>query len=218
MTTLQQQHLIDFQSFVFDYARGFDEARGLGRPQIATAGRDLEMWRALEGKATSSRLNSNARHSCPPPLRGGVGSVGLTRQFLELLGTSSQLVKDEAACVPPRSVPRTAPTASTAPEALVGQADHCAADAHAVHACAVDHLLRRLGAAFADDGEDTPFGNHQAEARFVAGCEQPADDFRDDRAGKAGTSQGQVGRAQLVVRLSAYWEHFSHRDDMSNED
>jgi hypothetical protein len=27
-----------------------------------------------------------------------------------------------------------------------------------------------------------------------------------------------VGRAQLVVRLSAYWEHFSHRDDMSNED
>ncbi len=71
MTTLQQQHSIDFQSFVFDYARGFDEARGLGRPQIGTAGRDLEMWRALEGKATSSRLKSNAGHSCPPPLRGG---------------------------------------------------------------------------------------------------------------------------------------------------
>ncbi len=77
MTTLQQQHSIDFQSFVFDYARGFDEARGLGRPQIGTAGRDLEMWRALEGKATSSRLKSNAGHSCPPPLRGGVGSVGV---------------------------------------------------------------------------------------------------------------------------------------------
>ena len=40
MTTLQQQHSIDFQSFVFDYARGFDEARGGGGPHSGPAGRD----------------------------------------------------------------------------------------------------------------------------------------------------------------------------------
>jgi hypothetical protein len=37
----------------FDVARAYDEARGLDTPQIWTAARDLEMWRALEqgGKA-----------------------------------------------------------------------------------------------------------------------------------------------------------------------
>ncbi len=35
----------------FDVSRAYDEAKGLDRPQIWTAERDLEMWRALEGKA-----------------------------------------------------------------------------------------------------------------------------------------------------------------------
>ncbi|PZW37738.1 glyoxylase-like metal-dependent hydrolase (beta-lactamase superfamily II) [Humitalea rosea] len=34
----------------FNVSRSFDEARGLDRPQIWTAERDVEMWRALEGK------------------------------------------------------------------------------------------------------------------------------------------------------------------------
>jgi glyoxylase-like metal-dependent hydrolase (beta-lactamase superfamily II) len=33
----------------FDVARAYDEAKGLDRPQIWTAERDLAMWRALEG-------------------------------------------------------------------------------------------------------------------------------------------------------------------------
>jgi glyoxylase-like metal-dependent hydrolase (beta-lactamase superfamily II) len=33
----------------FDVSRAFDEAKGLDRPQIWTAERDVEMWRALEG-------------------------------------------------------------------------------------------------------------------------------------------------------------------------
>jgi glyoxylase-like metal-dependent hydrolase (beta-lactamase superfamily II) len=33
----------------FDVSRAYDEAKGLDRPQIWTAERDLEMWRALEG-------------------------------------------------------------------------------------------------------------------------------------------------------------------------
>ena len=32
----------------FDVARAYDEAKGLDRPQIWTAERDVEMWRALE--------------------------------------------------------------------------------------------------------------------------------------------------------------------------
>ena len=35
----------------FDVARAYDEAKGLDRPQIWTAERDIEMWRALEGEA-----------------------------------------------------------------------------------------------------------------------------------------------------------------------
>ena len=34
----------------FNVTRAYDEARGLDRPQIWTAERDLEMWRALEGQ------------------------------------------------------------------------------------------------------------------------------------------------------------------------
>ena len=34
----------------FNVSRSYDEAKGLDRPQIWTAERDLEMWRALEGK------------------------------------------------------------------------------------------------------------------------------------------------------------------------
>ena len=33
----------------FDVSRAYDEAKGLDRPQIWTAERDVEMWRALEG-------------------------------------------------------------------------------------------------------------------------------------------------------------------------
>jgi glyoxylase-like metal-dependent hydrolase (beta-lactamase superfamily II) len=33
----------------FDVARAYDEAKGLDRPQIWTAERDVQMWRALEG-------------------------------------------------------------------------------------------------------------------------------------------------------------------------
>ena len=33
----------------FNVSRAYDEARGLDRPQIWTAERDGEMWRALEG-------------------------------------------------------------------------------------------------------------------------------------------------------------------------
>ena len=32
----------------FDVSRAYDEAKGLDHPQIWTAGRDVEMWRALE--------------------------------------------------------------------------------------------------------------------------------------------------------------------------
>ena len=32
----------------FDVSRAYDEAKGLDRPQIWTAERDVEMWRALE--------------------------------------------------------------------------------------------------------------------------------------------------------------------------
>ena len=35
----------------FNVSRAYDEARGLDRPQIWTAERDLAMWRALEGQA-----------------------------------------------------------------------------------------------------------------------------------------------------------------------
>ncbi len=36
----------------FDVSRAYDEAKGLDRPQIWTAERDLAMWRALEGDRT----------------------------------------------------------------------------------------------------------------------------------------------------------------------
>ncbi len=32
----------------FNVSRAYDEAKGLDRPRIWTAERDLEMWRALE--------------------------------------------------------------------------------------------------------------------------------------------------------------------------
>ncbi len=34
----------------FDVSRAYDEAKGLDRPQIWTAERDIEMWKALEGR------------------------------------------------------------------------------------------------------------------------------------------------------------------------
>ena len=42
----------------FDVSRAFDEAKGLDRPEIWTAERDLAMWRALEGaEARSGEIN-----------------------------------------------------------------------------------------------------------------------------------------------------------------
>jgi len=43
----------------FNVTRAYDEARGLDTPRIWTAGRDIEMWRALEGggEAKSGELN-----------------------------------------------------------------------------------------------------------------------------------------------------------------
>ena len=32
----------------FDVSRAYDEAKGLDRPRISTAERDVEMWKALE--------------------------------------------------------------------------------------------------------------------------------------------------------------------------
>jgi len=43
----------------FDVSRAYDEAKGLDRPQIWTAERDLEMWRALEG---NKEVNSAEVH------------------------------------------------------------------------------------------------------------------------------------------------------------
>ena len=39
----------------FDVSRAYDEAKGLDRPRIWTAERDVEMWRALEGNKRSSQ-------------------------------------------------------------------------------------------------------------------------------------------------------------------
>jgi glyoxylase-like metal-dependent hydrolase (beta-lactamase superfamily II) len=40
----------------FNVSRAFDEAKGHDRPRIWTAERDIEMWRALEGKSKSGEI------------------------------------------------------------------------------------------------------------------------------------------------------------------
>jgi glyoxylase-like metal-dependent hydrolase (beta-lactamase superfamily II) len=52
MTELRPKygHWVIFEHCMpFNVSRAYDEAKGLDRPQIWTAARDLEMWRALEG-------------------------------------------------------------------------------------------------------------------------------------------------------------------------
>jgi glyoxylase-like metal-dependent hydrolase (beta-lactamase superfamily II) len=53
---LKYGHWVIFEHCMpFDVSRAYDEAKGLDRPQIWTAERDLAMWRALEGnKAVKS--------------------------------------------------------------------------------------------------------------------------------------------------------------------
>jgi glyoxylase-like metal-dependent hydrolase (beta-lactamase superfamily II) len=43
----------------FDVSRAYDEARGLDRPEIWTAERDVAMWRALEGKQPMKSAEAN---------------------------------------------------------------------------------------------------------------------------------------------------------------
>jgi glyoxylase-like metal-dependent hydrolase (beta-lactamase superfamily II) len=44
----------------FNVSRAYDEAKGLDRPQIWTAERDLAMWRALEGQSPMKSAENNA--------------------------------------------------------------------------------------------------------------------------------------------------------------
>lgn len=56
----------------FDVSRAYDEAKGLDRPRIWTAERDLEMWQALEQGAKTETADSSrpASHKPRPASRG----------------------------------------------------------------------------------------------------------------------------------------------------